>query len=112
MDINVFSLNYEFISERKILQHSIGYELSLLRQRNSMTGSELGERIKVSQQQISRYERGINKIPIDILIYVLSIFDVSISEFFEKVSKRIITFKYKAKYENDNNFSFLENCPQ
>lgn len=111
MDINIFSLNYDYISERKMLQYSIGYELSLLRQRNSMTGSELGKRINISQQQISRYERGLNKVPVDILIYVLSIFDVSISEFFEKVSKRIITLKYKIKYETDHNFLFLENCP-
>nr|WP_239060579.1 helix-turn-helix transcriptional regulator [Proteus mirabilis] len=33
-----------------------------------MTGAELGKKLlNISQQQISRYERGINKIPIDIL---------------------------------------------
>ncbi|BDR98029.1 helix-turn-helix domain-containing protein [Proteus mirabilis] len=109
MEINNFSLNFEYISERKIFCYSIGYELFLLRQRNSMTGAELGKLLNISQQQISRYERGINKIPIDILFHILNIFDISISDFFEKVSKRVITLKYKIKYDSDNNIPFFEN---
>ncbi|HEK0620427.1 TPA: helix-turn-helix transcriptional regulator [Proteus mirabilis] len=109
MEINNFSLNFEYISERKIFCHSIGYELFLLRQRNSMTGAELGKLLNISQQQISRYERGINKIPIDILFHILNIFDISISDFFEKVSKRVNTLKYKIKYDSDNNIPFFEN---
>ncbi|WP_331275406.1 helix-turn-helix transcriptional regulator [Proteus mirabilis] len=81
----------------------------VLRQRNSMTGAELGKLLNISQQQISRYERGINKIPIDILFHILNIFDISISDFFEKVSKRVITLKYKIKYDSDNNIPFFEN---
>ncbi|MEX6207012.1 helix-turn-helix domain-containing protein [Proteus mirabilis] len=64
--------------------------------------------IEYSQQQISRYERGINKIPIDILFHILNIFDISISDFFEKVSKRVITLKYKIKYDSDNNIPFFK----
>lgn len=74
-----------------------------------MTGAELGKLLNISQQQISRYERGINKIPIDMLFHILDIFDISISDFFEKVSKRIITLKYKIKYDSDNNIPFFEN---
>ncbi|AGS59991.1 helix-turn-helix domain-containing protein [Proteus mirabilis] len=74
-----------------------------------MTGAELGKLLNISQQQISRYERGINKIPIDILFHILNIFDISISDFFEKVSKRVITLKYKIKYDSDNNIPFFEN---
>ncbi|EQB2984580.1 helix-turn-helix domain-containing protein, partial [Proteus mirabilis] len=70
---------------------------------------ELGKLLNISQQQISRYERGINKIPIDILFHILNIFDISISDFFEKVSKRVITLKYKIKYDSDNNIPFFEN---
>ncbi|WP_162557259.1 helix-turn-helix domain-containing protein, partial [Proteus mirabilis] len=69
----------------------------------------LGKLLNISQQQISRYERGINKIPIDILFHILNIFDISISDFFEKVSKRVITLKYKIKYDSDNNIPFFEN---
>ena len=29
--------------------------------------------------------------------------------FFEKVSKRVITLKYKIKYDSDNNIPFFEN---
>ncbi|HDU8667617.1 TPA: helix-turn-helix transcriptional regulator, partial [Proteus mirabilis] len=68
-----------------------------------------GKLLNISQQQISRYERGINKIPIDILFHILNIFDISISDFFEKVSKRVITLKYKIKYDSDNNIPFFEN---
>ncbi|WP_307730227.1 helix-turn-helix domain-containing protein [Proteus mirabilis] len=71
--------------------------------------AELGKLLNISQQQISRYERGINKIPIDILFHILNIFDISISDFFEKVSKRVITLKYKIKYDSDNNIPFFEN---
>ncbi|KAB7723423.1 XRE family transcriptional regulator, partial [Proteus mirabilis] len=49
------------------------------------------------------------KIPIDILFHILNIFDISISDFFEKVSKRVITLKYKIKYDSDNNIPFFEN---
>ncbi|MEX5763563.1 helix-turn-helix domain-containing protein [Proteus mirabilis] len=106
MEINNFSLNFEYISERKIFCHSIGYEIFILRH-NTMTGAELGKLLNISQQQISRYERGINKIPIDILFHILNIFDISISDFFEKVSKRVITLKYKIKYDSDNNIPFF-----
>ncbi|ATN00354.1 helix-turn-helix transcriptional regulator [Proteus cibarius] len=109
MEINDFSLNFKYISERKIFCHSIGYELSLLRQRNLMTGAELGKILNISQQQISRYERGINKIPVDLLFYILNIFDISIGDFFERVRNRVITLKYKIKYDSDNNIPFFKN---
>ncbi|QAV24881.1 XRE family transcriptional regulator [Proteus hauseri] len=109
MEMNIFSLDYEYISERKIFCYSIGYELSLLRQRNSMTGAELGQKLSISQQQISRYERGINKIPVDILFYVLNIFNISINDFFDRVSNRVVTLKYKMKYDSEHNIPFFKN---
>ncbi|HGN1706470.1 TPA: helix-turn-helix domain-containing protein [Providencia rettgeri] len=48
--------------------------------KNGLTGAQLGKLIGVSQQQISRYERGSNCISLPDLIFILSIMNVSFSD--------------------------------
>lgn len=43
-----------------------------------------------SEQQLYRYERGINKIDIDTLISVLKVLNVDVREFFEQLDKELI----------------------
>ncbi|MGO2347304.1 MAG: helix-turn-helix domain-containing protein, partial [Providencia sp.] len=50
---------------------AIGYELSKLRKLRNLSGKKLAEMIDISQQQISRYERGTCRINTDTLVYLL-----------------------------------------
>lgn len=69
------------------IQKYVGNEIKNLRKSNNLTTRELANVIGISQQQISRYEIGENKIYIAI-IYVLSIyFDYSLESFFPENSK-------------------------
>ena len=95
--MNIFSLDYEYISERKIFCYSIGYELSLLRQRNSMTGAELGQKLSISQQQISRYETGKTKLTLEQLNILLVLLGRSWCEIFH-----IIEDEYEKEWISRN----------
>ncbi|WP_265523978.1 helix-turn-helix domain-containing protein, partial [Providencia heimbachae] len=54
------------------LSNNIGKMLKSYRRRTGLTGSELAKRINVSQQQISRYENGVNHITFDKLLLLLN----------------------------------------
>ncbi|MEX6156273.1 helix-turn-helix domain-containing protein [Providencia manganoxydans] len=65
---------------------SIGEELQKLRKSRNLTGKVLAEKLGVSQQQISRYERGICRIDTDTLLYTLQLLGTSLTAFFLDVS--------------------------
>ena len=54
--------------ERMLFSKAVGYEIYLLRKRRLLTGKSLAELLDISQQQISRYERGVCHITVDMLI--------------------------------------------
>ncbi|WP_249718690.1 helix-turn-helix domain-containing protein [Proteus faecis] len=54
---------------------SLGGYLRASRKLKGMTGKELGEKVSLSQQQISRYERGINKFTLDMFIKIVKALD-------------------------------------
>lgn len=62
---------------RKKLNSEIGMFIKMARINKGMTGRDLGDRIGVSQQQISRYERGDNNITLHILNLILNCIGVS-----------------------------------
>lgn len=64
----------------------IGRHIMLLRKSRGLTGQKLAEKLGVSQQQISRYERGVCKVNMDTLMIVLMHLDASLEHFFQKVS--------------------------
>lgn len=64
----------------------IGRQIMLPRKSKGLTGHSLAKILGLSQQQISRYERGISKFDTDTLIIVLMHFDVPLDFFFKKVS--------------------------
>lgn len=53
------------------LKKKIGAFIKKLRLSTSLTGKELGKILKVSQQQISRYENGVTEISIEKLDIIL-----------------------------------------
>ncbi|MBQ0342056.1 helix-turn-helix transcriptional regulator [Providencia rettgeri] len=62
-------------SFQKILTEQIGMELSHLRKEKGLSGSDLAKKLKISQQQISRYETGKTSLTIDQLSHLLRLLD-------------------------------------
>ncbi|AXY35078.1 helix-turn-helix domain-containing protein [Yersinia pseudotuberculosis] len=60
----------------------IGKRIQQRRKEKKLTAASLSEEIGVSQQQLSRYERGTNKINVTHLIDIASHLDTPISWFF------------------------------
>ena len=65
-----------------ILNIEAGKYIRKMRLKKGLTGSELAELIGVSQQQISRYERGKNSLSLADYAFILSVLDVSFLDFF------------------------------
>lgn len=70
---------------RIVFTKAVGQEIYRIRRSRVMTGKELGSKLNVSQQQVSRYERGVCNITVDTLILILGVLNVSLNEFFQKV---------------------------
>ncbi|HBO24783.1 helix-turn-helix domain-containing protein [Providencia sp.] len=84
--------------ENDPLLTNIGKILKSYRRRTGLTGSELAKRINVSQQQVSRYENGINNITFDKLIILFNALEMTrydIDIFFEKVKCFVDSDEYK-----------------
>lgn len=67
----------------------VGQEIQQLRKMRKLSGHEFGRLLQVSQQQISRYERGNNLITFDVLFRLLFALDVDPKTFFDRVSEQI-----------------------
>ena len=84
--------------ESEQISNNIGRMLKDYRRRTGLTGSELAKRINVSQQQISRYENGVNNISFDKLIILFNALEMSsrdIDVFFEKMKYLFDSSVYK-----------------
>lgn len=68
---------------------SVGGRIRLLRQSEGMITRTLAKKLKVSQQQLSRYERGVNKIDVCLIYRLCILFNVSAEYFFENISNEI-----------------------
>ena len=63
-----------------------GQKLRKLRKKAGYTAGEFARLSKCkSEQQLYRYERGVNKIDLDVLISSLKVLDVDISLFFDEL---------------------------
>ncbi len=59
----------------------VGKKIRDFRIEKGISGAELGKMLNLSQQQVSRYERGINKITVDLLYEASLILDIKIESF-------------------------------
>lgn len=84
---------------QKILTEQIGLELFHLRKEKGLSGKELAKKLKISQQQISRYERGICSVNCGMLFSILFYLNANPSVFFES-----ILLKINEEYPNANSF--------
>ncbi|QZY66580.1 helix-turn-helix domain-containing protein (plasmid) [Providencia rettgeri] len=67
----------------------LGTEISRLRRARSITGKALGNLVGVSQQQMSRYERGVCEMTLFTLCQLLHGLDVSLEDFFYSVATEL-----------------------
>ncbi|EFA6874535.1 helix-turn-helix transcriptional regulator [Escherichia coli] len=67
----------------------IGKRIQQRRKESKLTAASLSEKIGVSQQQLSRYERGTNKINVSHLIDIAAYLDTPISWFFTSHDEEI-----------------------
>ncbi|MEY0878433.1 helix-turn-helix domain-containing protein [Providencia manganoxydans] len=74
------------LASKQYLSQAVGRQIYLTRRRQGLTGSELAEILGVSQQQVSRYERGVCRVDVDALVYLLNQLNVPLDVFFHEVS--------------------------
>lgn len=74
------------LTAKQHLAQAVGRQIYLTRRGRGLTGSELAEKLGVSQQQVSRYERGVCRIDVDALVYLLNQLNVPLDVFFHDMS--------------------------
>ncbi len=70
------------VKETTSLYVQIGEKIRLLRKESRLSQGEVAQRLNVSFQQLQKYEKGINRIPISRLFEIALIFNKDISYFF------------------------------
>ncbi|MDD9338907.1 MAG: helix-turn-helix transcriptional regulator [Providencia heimbachae] len=77
----------QYENSNNVLSYYCGIAIRKTRKNNGLTASQLGKELNISQQQMSRYERGINKITIDMLFNIAIALNIS----FESLIKSVLT---------------------
>lgn len=90
-----------------IYTKAVGYEIYLLRKRRLLSGKDLANLLDISQQQVSRYERGICNITIDMLIRVLDALKIPIQDFLDRTIIRVSVMKFKLSSIGSEDISLL-----
>lgn len=76
-----------FMNTKYPVACAVGQKIKSLRKSQGYTVFQLAKEIDISEQQLFRYERGVNRIDIDCLVKVLKILDVNMGDFFEGILK-------------------------
>ncbi|HFF8521775.1 TPA: helix-turn-helix domain-containing protein [Providencia rettgeri] len=83
-----FVNSVSILNDRENITHfiarCIGRKIRQLRNKYNLSGSELANVIGISQQQLSRYENGLNDISVSKLMLISIYFNIDASFFFEK----------------------------
>lgn len=67
----------------------IGNYFKKKRRECGLSGREIGDLLNISQQQISRYERGLSVMPLGALLFFLKKNNLSINDFFNYLENEI-----------------------
>ncbi|WP_433587440.1 helix-turn-helix domain-containing protein [Providencia alcalifaciens] len=80
----------------------VGKQIRWLRKNLNLSGKELGFRVNLSQQQISRYERGVNVLDVEMLFILLNELEYPFDLFIQDVAVEMKKNQPAvfAKYEN------------
>ena len=65
---------------------AVGARIRNLRLRNKLSQEEVGRRLKISFQQVQKYEKGTNRVGASRLSELAKIFNVSVDAFFSEVA--------------------------
>ncbi|EPE3834892.1 helix-turn-helix domain-containing protein [Morganella morganii] len=63
----------------------VGRKIRKLRLHHSLTTRQVAYSAGISQQQMSRYERGVNRIHVDILYRISLVFGCKVNDFFSDI---------------------------
>ncbi|WP_433587301.1 helix-turn-helix domain-containing protein [Providencia alcalifaciens] len=66
-----------------------GVIIKRIRKEKGISGYDLAKCLNVSQQQLSRYERGINKLSVDTLFDILTNLDITLERFLKLLINEI-----------------------
>lgn len=80
---------HEGYNSKDYLSIMVGKEIARFRKEARLSGEQLANMVGISQQQVSRYERGACQITISILCIVLQKLNIPLNDFFEKIAERI-----------------------
>lgn len=72
----------------KSINKIVGEQIRIRRREQGMSGSELGDKVGLSQQQVSRYERGECNIPLDSLLSISNVLNISMLKLFGDLYER------------------------
>lgn len=69
---------------KKIIAKNVGKRIKILREKYNISGSDLAKVLGVSQQQLSKYEKGLVDMSISKVILLSIYFNVNVDYFFKK----------------------------
>lgn len=96
------------IDNSKTINFRIGQRIRHLRKKLKCSGTVFAKRLEISQQQLSRYERGTNRISIELIYRISEKFDVHISYFLQ--SNHASSIEQRRKTQEKNNRLIAESC--
>ena len=82
-DIDRKKHNYKI--PNNLLSLYCGITIKRLRKEKNLSGTALARALNISQQQLSRYERGINKFTIDSIFNISIALDIPIKDFINSI---------------------------
>lgn len=68
------------------INESVGYRVSRKRKELGYSGQQVADRLGISQQQLSRYERGRSQISVGLLVKIAELLQTPVSWFFADYS--------------------------
>lgn len=75
--------NNVYKNKGHLISFFFGLTIRRLRKERGYTALELANKINISQQQISRYERGVNRINVDVIADISFALDIPFEIFFK-----------------------------
>ena len=73
----------------QFIDRYVGIRLCMLRRARGLSQAQLGERLKLSLQQVKKYEKGTNRVSVSRLIQLCRALDVDVAAFFHDLEKRL-----------------------
>ena len=77
------------IPDKKNIYALLGNHLRKVRVSKGLSGNELASIINLSQQQVSRYELGINKLSLEKLIEIVIFLEIDINDITKLIAKQV-----------------------